>query len=183
MLGEIALVLGLQVDAPADRELELLLRALQDADRLGVVHPHELGFDDAGELRDHALLDPLLEERHVVAALGEDGGEDVLDQRLGEVGVVGERRERDLRLDHPELGQVPARVRVLGAKRRPERVDLRQGKTIGLDVELAGHRQERLAAEEVLRVVDPAVGRPRQVREVERRDAEQRARAFRVRRR
>ena len=43
LLGEIALVLGLQVDAPLHRELELLLRALEDRDRLAVVHAHELG--------------------------------------------------------------------------------------------------------------------------------------------
>ena len=40
-------------------------------DRLGVVHAHELGVDDALQLGDHALLDALLEERHVVGALGE----------------------------------------------------------------------------------------------------------------
>ena len=84
--------------------------------------------------------------------------EDVLQQRLGERRVVGEIGERDLGLDHPELGEVPAGVRVLGAKRRPERVDLRQRHAIRLDVELARHRQECLAAEEVLREIDLARG-------------------------
>ena len=92
------------------------------------------------ELRDHALLDALLEERHVVGALGEHRAEDVLQQRLGERRVVGEVGEGDLRLDHPELGQVPAGVRVLGAERRAEGVDLRQRQAVGLDVELARTR-------------------------------------------
>ncbi len=70
------------------------------------------------------FLDALLEERHVVGALREHRLEDVLQQRLGEVRVVRQLRERDLRLDHPELGQVPARVRVLRAERGTERVDL-----------------------------------------------------------
>ena len=87
--------------------------------------------------------------------------------------------EGDLRLDHPELGEVAAGVRVLGAEGRAEGVDLGQRQAVGLDVELAGDGQEGLAAEEVLREIDFAV-RFWQVRQVERRDAEQRARAFGV---
>ena len=102
-------------------------------------------------------------------------------KRLREVGVVVQVGERDFRLDHPELGQVAAGVGVLGAERRAEGVDLRQREAVGLDVELAGNREEGFPAEEVLRIVhapgrfsgglqDPA-WRP-----------EQRARAFRIRR-
>ena len=103
-----------------------------------------------------------------------------LSKRFGEVRVVGEVGEGDLRLDHPELGEVAAGVRVLGAEGRPEGVDLGQREAVGLDVELAGDGEERLAAEEVLREVDLALGRARQVGEVERRDAEQRAGALGV---
>src|SRR6266852_3645061 len=42
LLREIALVLGLQVDAPLHRELELLLRPLEHRDRLAVINAHEL---------------------------------------------------------------------------------------------------------------------------------------------
>ena len=55
-------MLRLQVDAPLDREIELLLGPLQHPDRLAVIHAHELRADDALEFRDHALLDPLVEE-------------------------------------------------------------------------------------------------------------------------
>ena len=68
--------------------------------------------------------------------------------------VVGEVGEGDLGLDHPELGEVPARVRVLGAERRAEGVDLREREAVALDVELARHREVGLAPEEVLREVD-----------------------------
>ena len=125
-----------------------------------------------GELRDHAFLDALLEERHVVGALLQHRPEDVLQQRLGERRVVGEIGERDLRLDHPELGQVPAGVGILGAERGAERVDLGQREAVGLDVELARHREKGLAAEEILRVVDLAGGVARQVHVIERRHAE-----------
>ena len=73
-----------------------------------------------------------------------------LQQPLGQRRVVGEIGERDLRLDHPELGEMAAGVGVLGAERRPERVDLGEREAVGLDVELPRHGQERLAAEEIL---------------------------------
>ena len=104
----------------------------------------------------------------------------VLEEALRQVGVVGQVGEGDLRLDHPELGQVAAGVGVLRAERRPEGVDAGQRQAVGLDVELARHGQERGLAEEVLRVVDRAVGRARQVGQVQRGDAEQLAGALGV---
>ena len=149
-------MLGLQVDAPLHRELELLLRLLEHRDRLGVVHAHELGRRRCpASFATSALLDPLLEERHVVGALVEQRREDVLEEPLGERRVVGEIGERDLRLDHPELGEVAAGVRVLRAERRPERVDLGQRQAVRLDVELARHGEERLACRR-----SPARSRP-----------------------
>jgi hypothetical protein len=44
--GQIALVLRLPVDAPLDRELELLLGPLEYLDRLAVFHMHEFRADD-----------------------------------------------------------------------------------------------------------------------------------------
>jgi hypothetical protein len=65
LLGQIALVLRLQVDAPFDRELELLLRPLEHSDRLAVIHMQEFRADDPLECRDQPLLDPLVEEGEV----------------------------------------------------------------------------------------------------------------------
>jgi hypothetical protein len=75
----------------------------------------------------------------------------VFHQRFRERRIVREVGERDFRLDHPELGEVAAGVQVLCAERRPEGVDLGQRQAVGLDVELPRHRQERLAAEGILR--------------------------------
>ena len=97
--------------------------------------------------------------------------------------IVGEIGEGDLRLDHPELGEVAAGVGVLRAEGRPERVDLGQREAVGLDVELPRHRQERLAAEEILREVHLALRRARQVGEIERRHPEQLPRPLGVGRR
>ena len=103
-----------------------------------------------------------------------------LQQSLRQRRIVGKIGERDLRLDHPELGEVAAGVRVLRAERRAERVDLGQREAVGLDVELPGYGQERFAAEEILREIHPALRRARQVGEIERRDPEQLAGALGV---
>ena len=78
---------------------------------------------------------------------------------------------------------MPAGVGVLRAERRPEGVDLGEREAVRLHIELARHRQERLAAEEILGEVDLALRRARQVGEVERRHAEQLPRPFGVGRR
>ncbi len=61
-LGQIALVLRLQVDAPVDGELEFLVRPIEHLDRLAVIHMHEFRADDSFEFRDQPLLDALVEE-------------------------------------------------------------------------------------------------------------------------
>ena len=49
----------------------------------------------------------------------------------------------DLGLDHPELGQVAARLRLLGAERRAEAVHAAERHRVGFVVELAALRQVR----------------------------------------
>jgi hypothetical protein len=176
-------MLGLEVHPPRHRELELLAAALEDLDRVAVVHAGEGRLDERGQALPAGRVDVLLEERQVVGALGQERPVDRLQERLGQVGVGREVGERDLGLDHPELGEVAPGVGVLGAEGRPEGVDLAHRHAIGLDVELARHRQVGLLAEEVLVPVDAAGGGPRRVGGVERRDPEHLAGALGVRRR
>jgi hypothetical protein len=68
-LGQIALVLRLQVDAPVDREFELLVRPLEHSDRLAVIHMHELRADNPFEFRDQPLRDALVDEGEVFLPL------------------------------------------------------------------------------------------------------------------
>ena len=65
------------------------------------------------------------------------GSTTVHDELLGELDSALELQEGDLRLDHPELGQVAARLRLLGAEGRAEAVDLAERRPRRLDVELA----------------------------------------------
>ena len=69
LLGEVALVLRLQVDAPFDRKLEFLLGPLEHRDRFAVIHAHEFRADDPFEFCDQPLLDPLVEESEVFLPL------------------------------------------------------------------------------------------------------------------
>ena len=171
-LAQIPLVLGLQGDAPLHGEFERTAGSLQDLDGLRVLHSREARVDQALEPGDRLLVDPIGEERHVVGALVEDRAEAVLEQVLGEVGVVRDVGERDLRLDHPELGEMPAGVRVLGPEGGPERVDVRERQAVRLDVELARHGEEGRPAEEVLGEIDRSLWCAGEVGQVERRDPE-----------
>ena len=124
------------------------------ASRVG--HAREVGGHEGLQPRDGLAVDALGEEGHVVGALVEHGPEGVLEEVLGESGIGVQVGEGDLRLDHPELGQVAARVRVLGPEGGPEGVDARERQAVGLHVELTGDREEGRAAEEVLSEVDVA---------------------------
>ena len=88
--------------------------------------------------------------------------------------------EGDLGLDHPELGEVAGRVRILGAECGPERIDPAECQAVGLDIELARDGEAGRLAEEVGREIDGPVLVAGEIGEVERRDAEHRAGALGV---
>src|SRR3546814_11077495 len=66
----------------------------------------------------------------------------VLEELLGHARVLGQVREGDLRLDHPELGQVAGGVGVLGAEGRAEgdRQSVVSGRGVSVRVDLGGRR-------------------------------------------
>merc|ERR1740130_1637314 len=118
-----------------------------------------------------ARSSPLLE--HVAEAVAQVA--------LGAVHVLGQVAERNLRLDHPELGQVARRVGVLRAEGGAEGVDGAEGAREVLAVQLARDGKVAWLAEEVLCVIDLARGRLLQrLLEVERRDLEHLARTLAV---
>src|SRR6185369_13746023 len=106
------------------------------------------------------LVHALDKELQIVAALVQQCGQDVLEKRLGKIGVGMQIGERDLGLDHPELGEMATGVAVLGAERRAEGIDLRECQAVRLDVELATHGQECLPTEKVLTEIGAALGSP-----------------------
>jgi hypothetical protein len=136
-VGQIALVFRLQVDAPFDRKLEFFVRPLEHLDCLAVIHRHELRADDPLGFRDQPLLDALVEKGEIFLSFVQQRRGGVFQQCFRESRIVREIGERNLRLDHPELSEVAAGVRVLGAEGRPEGVDLGQRQAVRLDIELA----------------------------------------------
>ena len=129
---------------------------------------------------DEPFVDKAVEKRKIVRAALHHAANDVLDHRFRHFHVAVEVAERHLRLDHPELGGVARGVGILRAEGRAESVNVaeRHGEVLG--VELAGDGQARLLAEEILAVIDLAVGRSRRVFKVERRHLEHLARALAV---
>src|ERR1035437_7579539 len=71
-------------------------------------------------------------------AVLENGLDDVRDEVFGKIEESVEVHEGDLRLDHPELGEVAAGFGFFRAEGGAEAVNLAQGEGGGLDVELAG---------------------------------------------
>ena len=91
-----------------------------------------------------------LERFELARAPFEHPADDLDDEAFGELDDVVERRVGDLRLDHPELGEVAARLRFLRAERRPEAVDAAKRHRVGLVVELAALREVCRCVVEVL---------------------------------
>jgi hypothetical protein len=72
------------------------------------------------------------------------------DEILRQVHHVVEARVRHFRFDHPELSEVPACLRLLGAEGRTERIDASERHGRRLEVQLSALRQVRLLVVEVL---------------------------------
>ena len=114
---------------------------------------HRLVVRDARERRLHGfeLRRIALEHLQLAAPLVEHARHDGDDEPFGEIDHVVERRVRHFGLDHPELGEMPPRLRFLGAEYRPEVVDAAERHRVGLGVQLAALREEDLL---ILEIVD-----------------------------
>ena len=150
-------MLGLQVAAPVYRVLKLVLVLLQQLDSLGVGQADKVGVDDVLQALDQALVDKLVEEGHLLRAALHDIGQDILHHVLGQIHHVGQVREGDLRLHHPELRSVAGGVGFFSAEGRAKGIDVGEGHRHALALQLAGDGQAGRLAEEVLAEIDLAV--------------------------
>ena len=80
----------------------------------------------------------------------EHARDDRHDQPFREIDHVVERRVRHFGLDHPELGEVAARLRFLRAEHRAEVVDAAERHGVGLGVQLSALRQEDFLVFEIV---------------------------------
>ena len=150
LLGQIALVLALQIEALGDGVLEGLFRGGNDVHGLGVGQPHEgLGQKRPEDVR-QGRVHVFGEQAEILGAILHDGAHGVFEHRLGQLHVVFEVGKGHLRLDHPELGGMARGVGMLGPKGGTEGVDLAQGAGQHLGRKLSGHGQVGVLAEKVL---------------------------------
>ena len=157
LLGQVALVFGLQIAAPEHGVLELLAALCEDIHSLGVADAGKVGVAHALQAGDEALVHEVVQELQFRLRLFQHGGEDVLDHLLLQVHVLLEGGEGDLRLDHPELCGVAGGVGLLSPEGGTEGVDVAEGHGEGLAVELAGDGEVGGLVEEILAKVHLAV--------------------------
>ena len=158
-----------QVVAPLAWELKLLALGdgfLKNTDALGVGKMHEVGIEHALQTLQQSLVYHLVQEFKVVLAVVQSPTDTVLDKVFLQFHQTVHVEECNLRLYHPELGQVARRVAVLCAERRAEGIDGTQCRGTQLALQLTRHGQGSLLAEEVVRVVDLAIFRLLEVVEV-----------------
>src|SRR5256712_4243986 len=119
----------------------LHVRPQKEGRRLVIRHPGERLPDGLEPGR--VALEGLELGAAAVPGPRQEGDDDVLRQ----VEKIRELRVRPLRLHHPELGEVPARLRLLGAEGRSEAIDAAKRHRRRLQVELSGLAQVRLLVE------------------------------------
>ena len=114
---------------------------------------HRIVVGDARKrfLHRFELRQVTFEDLELALAVLEHASDDRDNQVLGEIHDVVQIGVGHLRLDHPELGQVAARLRLLGAEGRAEAVDPAERHRVGFVVELTALRQIRGLLLEVLR--------------------------------
>ena len=104
-----------------------------------------------------ALIHEAVEEVQLLGAFLHDFPDDVLDHGLCHVHIALEVAESHLRLDHPEFGSVALGVGVLGPERGTEGIDIAEGHSEVLGIELAGDGEVCGLSEEILGEVHGAV--------------------------
>ena len=157
LLHKVALVLGSEVHAPADRELKLMTIAdglLQDFDALGVGQTNELGINNALKTLDEGFVDHLVEELKVVLAVVECPTHAILDEILFEIHEVVEVDECHFGLNHPELSQMAGSVAVLRAECGAKGVDGTESCGAEFAFKLTADGERGHLAEEVVVVDD-----------------------------
>ena len=174
-------MLGLQVGAPLDLVLEVIVVLLQQLDGVGVGHAGKVGVGHQLQTLNQALVKELVEESQLIGAVIQQEADDIAGHGLGGFQIGVQVGKGHLWLNHPELGRVAGVIALLGAEGGAEGVDIAQRHGHSLGLQLAGNRQVDRALEEVLRVVNAALVIAGHIVEVQRCDLEHLAGTLAVR--
>ena len=173
-------MLRLEVGTPVYLEVELVIVLLQDLHRFGIADPAEVGGHHVGQAFLEPLIHEAVEEVDLVGAALQHPADDVLDHGLGHIHIPRQIGKGHLRLDHPELGGVALGVGILRPEGGTEGIHVTKGHGEVLGIQLAGHGEAGLFAEEVLAVIHLPVFGPGNVVEIQRRHLKHLAGAFAV---
>ena len=148
---------GLQVAAPVDGVLKFIVVLFQQRHGVGVGDAAEFVVQDVVKTVKQSLVDEFVEEVHFLGGVLQNVRDDILDHGLGQLHIILQIGEGDLRLDHPEFGGMAGGVGVLRPEGGAEGVDVAESHGKSFAVKLAGNGQVGGLAEEVLGVIDLAV--------------------------
>ena len=106
LLGEVSLVLGLEVASPVDGIVEFLAAVLQYLDGLGVFDLFEFQVEHLIQAVQKVLVHEFIQEFDVLRAALKGVAHGEFQKILDERHIVVKVCEGDLRLDHPEFRRV-----------------------------------------------------------------------------
>ena len=179
-LGEVSLVLGLQIAAPGNGILELVTALDKKVNSLGIGYLFVIALCQHIQTLKKGLVHKAIEEVQLLGAGVQHVTDDVLDHIPRQLHIIGKIGKGDLRLDHPELGRVSCGVGVLSAEGGAKGINVTEGHSVGLALQLTGNGKVGALSEEILGKVNLAVLSTRRIVHIQRGYAEHLARALTV---
>ena len=114
---------ALEITAPEGFELKSRGVLFNLLNGLGVGDADKVRRDDFFQCLDESGLNTGVEERHVFGAFFQGPGEKEFDELLRDIHVFGNIAKGYLRFDHPELGEMPGGIGILGPEGRTKGID------------------------------------------------------------
>ena len=134
LLGQITLMLGLQIASPVYFVIEFVVVFLQKLDSLGVGYTAELRIYDMVQTLDQSLVHETVEELHFFRCMLHNVADDIFQHCLSKLHIVLQISESDFRLDHPELCCMAGGVGIFCTEGRSKGVDIAECLCKGLAV-------------------------------------------------
>ena len=153
LLGEVALVLSLKVNAPLNRVLKLLTSLyclLQNLNSLGVRDARELGSCNVVQTLKQTLIHKLVKHLKLIWAVLKNIRNNVAEHLFCNIHVLCKITESHLWLNHPELCSVATSVGILCAERWTKGVHITKGHSKVLCLKLARNGEVRRLTKEIL---------------------------------
>ena len=129
----------------------------QYLDSFSVRQANEWVFQDPFQTSDQFLIEHIVQELDILHTVIQRPLYAIFNELLGQLHIVRDIIKSDFRLNHPEFRQMTRRIWVLSAERRAKRINLSQGCSCQLTLQLSGNRQASLLAEEIVLINDRAI--------------------------